>query len=653
VEGVTQDEARRLARQRRYDMNPARTGTLLTMRGDLYYYEFGAPRAVRLTSSPEAEEEEVTFSPDGRRIAFVRDNDLFVLDIEAGQERALTTDGSENLLNGKLDWVYQEELYGRGRFRGYWWSPDSLHLAYLQLDQTPVARFPVVDHIPYRPEVEHQPYPKAGDPNPIARLGIVSAQGGGTRWVDLRKYEGVDLLLSNVGWAGDGRRVLFQAQDREQTWLDLNAADRASGAVTTLFQETTPAWIERTENPIWLRDGSFLWLTERSGWKHIYHYRADGTLIRQVTEGRWEARDLHGVDETGGWIYFSGTERSPIGLHVYRIRLDGTGLERLSSRAGTHRATFNPSFTRFISTWSDASTPSQVRLFRSDGHEVRIIDPNPVPALAEYQISTPEFLQVATRDGFVMEAVMIKPPDFDPTRRYPVYQHTYAGPHAQRVRNAWDGTRFLYHQLIAQQGIIVWICDNRTASGKGVESAWPVYRNFGELELRDIEDCLSWLTQQPYVDASRIGIEGWSYGGYMASYALTHSRNFVMGIAGGSVTDWRSYDTIYTERYMRTPQNNPEGYRRSSPRFAAADLHGALLLMHGTMDDNVHLQQTLQFAYELQRAGKPFQLMLYPRSRHGLTDPHLIKHLRSMMLDFTLQHLKPEATRPRPTSARE
>jgi len=250
--------------------------------------------------------------------------------------------------------------------------------------------------------------------------------------------------------------------------------------------------------------------------------------------------------------------------------------------------------------------------------------------------------------------MMIKPPDFDPSRRYPVYQFTYGGPHAQRVVNAWRGSEAMYHQLLAQMGIIVWICDNRTASGKGMESTWPVYRNFGELELRDIEDGIAWLKGQSYVDGSRIGIHGWSYGGYMTVYALTHSTSFVMGIAGGSVTDWRDYDTVYTERYMGLPDENPEGYRRSSPRWAAKDLHGALLLIHGAIDDNVHVSNTLQLAYELQQAQKPFQMMLYPKARHSVTDPEQVKHLRATMLDYLVRHLRPEsdAASSRPSSRR-
>jgi len=249
-------------------------------------------------------------------------------------------------------------------------------------------------------------------------------------------------------------------------------------------------------------------------------------------------------------------------------------------------------------------------------------------------LSKPEFLQVKTRDGFTMEAMMIKPPDFDPSRKYPVYEYTYSGPHSQSVRNGWRGSQFLWFQLLAQRGAIVWVCDNRTASGKGVESTWPVYKHFGELELRDLEDGLKWLTSQPYVDGSRVLLDGWSYGGFMTSYALTHSTMWAAGIAGGTVSDWHDYDSIYTERYMLMPQNNPDGYQNSSPRFAAKDLHGTLLLLHGTIDDNVHMQNTIQLVYELQKAEKPFRLMVYPKSRHGVSDPLLVTHMRMTEMQF-------------------
>jgi dipeptidyl-peptidase-4 len=638
--GVGADEARRQVHSRDLIFNRSYSAAILTIGDDLYTVSFPDGRAVRLTSAA-GEEQEPAFSPDGSKVAFVRHHNLFVVDARTGRETAITSDGTAKILNGEMDWVYEEEIYGRGTKRAYWWSPDSSRVAFLRIDDTPVSTFVTLDDTNYDPKVETWQYPRAGEANPVVRLGIARVAGG-TDWIDLSKY-GPEYLVVRVGWNPTGA-VVYEVENRTQSWIDLNVAAVSSSPISsrTLLHETSPYWInsEETTLPTWLKDGSFLWLSGRSGFSHVYHYGADGTLIRQVTTGAWELRALHGVDETNTWLYFSGTENSPIGSDVYRVMLDGSGMERLSRTPGTHDADFSPAFSYYVDTWSDISTPPQTRLHRNNGAEVRTLRENRVAALSEYKLSTPEFLQVRTRDGFVMEAMMIKPPDFDPSRKYPVYQFTYGGPHAQQVRNAWT-LQTMYHQLLAQHGVIVWVCDNRTASGKGVTSTWQVFKHFGELELRDVEDGISWLKQQPYVDGSRIGIHGWSYGGFMTTYALTHSTSFAMGIAGGTVSDWRNYDTVYTERYMGTPEQNPDGYRNSSPRWAVGNLHGALLLIHGAIDDNVHVANTMQLVYELQKANKPFELMLYPKSRHGVTDPALVRNLRGLMFDFTITHLKP------------
>jgi dipeptidyl-peptidase-4 len=636
--GVSAEDAKQLANRGSYDFNKNETAVLINYANDLFYYELGAGKAVRVTNDPDEEVGE-TFSPDGRMIGFVRSNDMYVFDLATQKERRLTTGGSPKILNGRLDWVYQEELYGRGDFQAYWWSPDSTMLAYLRLDENPVHEFVVVDHIPYRQNVEITPYPKAGDPNPLVQLGVVNASGGATRWMDTYKYQPSDLLIVRVSWTPDSRKVVYQAQNREQTYLDLNFADAKDGKSNTVLRETTKAWVEVIDNPHWLKDGSFLWESERNGWRHLYHYSPTGSLIRQVTDGKWEVRAVDSIDEDKGVAYITATERSHIAPQPYRVALTGNGLTRLASVDGTHRVLVSPTNNHFIDFWSDVNSPTQTRLYDINGKLVRIIEANRVEALGQYRLGNVELMQVKSRDGFVMEAMMIKPPNFDPARKYPVLSFTYAGPHAPQVKNAWGGPTYLWHQSIAQKGYIIWVLDNRTASGKGAESMWPVYKNFGELELRDIEDGIAWLKSQPYVDGSRIGMWGWSYGGYMTSYALTHSKSFKMGIAGGTVADWRDYDTIYTERYMGTPQNNPEGYRKSSPVHAAKDLHGRLLLIHGAIDDNVHMQNTIQFVYELQKAGQQFELMVYPKQRHGVTDPLLLKHMRQMMTDYIVKHL--------------
>lgn len=638
--GVSKEDARRLANQSSYQLNPSENGALINFANDLFYYEFGTDRAVRLTSNPEEEVGE-SFSPDGRMVSFVRSGNLYVEDLGMQRrERALTRDGSEKILNGRLDWVYQEELYGRGNFGAYWWSPDSTRIAFLRLDEHPVPEFPVVDHIPLEQKVEMTPYPKAGDPNPTVKLGVVGAAGGDIRWVDTYKYPAEDLLIVRVGWFPDSKKVWFQAQNREQTFLDLNSANSDDGKTTKLFSETSKAWVEAIDDGLqWLKDGTFLWLSDRTGWRHIYHYGVDGKLIRQITKGDWDVRSLDEVDEAKGTIYFNGSEHSFIANHAYAIKMDGSGMSRVTLSEGNHRASFNSTGSHFIDNWNDVNTPTQVRLVDTAGKLVRVIDENKVDTLAQYKLGKVEFVNVKTRDGFNMEAMMIKPPDFDPSKKYPVWSYTYGGPQAPQVRNAWGGTTYMWHQMLAQKGYIIWMCDNRTASNKGVGSAWPVHKNFGELELRDLEDGFTWLKSQPYVDGSRIGLWGWSYGGFMTSYALTHSQTFKIGIAGGTVADWRDYDSIYTERYMATPQNNPEGYKKSSPVHAAKDLHGKLLLVHGAIDDNVHMANTIQFLYELQKAGKQVQLMVYPKSRHGVTDPVLLKHMRQMMTDFILANL--------------
>lgn len=620
------------------EMNPERTGAVVSLENDLYFVPFGASdRAQRLTSTVDTEEE-FTFSPNGELVSFLRGNDLYVVDVDHRRERRLTADGGPQRYNGKLDWVYQEEIYGRGNYRAYWWSPNSRHLAFLQLDETPVPEFTVVDHIPRRLTVETWDYPKPGDPNPGVKVAVVSAAGGTPAWVNLDRYSPLQFLVVNVSWLPDSTRVVYQVQNREQTWLDLNTAALDGSDVKTLLRETTKAWVNENGAPLWLKDGSFLWVSERTGWKHLYHYQATGTLVRPVTTGEWDARTFHGMDESNTFAYFSGTERSYIGGDLYRIALDGTGLTRLSQAAGTHSATFSPGLVHYLDTWSDLHTPPTVKVHRADGAAVRTVHESRISALAQLRTVTPEFLQVKTRDGFVMEAIVYRPANASAARKVPVMQFTYGGPYAPRVANRWGGAGHMYYQMLADRGIAVWICDNRSASGKGAQSAWTSYKQLGVQELADIEDGLAWLRTQPWANGV-FGLDGWSYGGFMTTYALTHSKSFTMGIGGGNVTDWRLYDSIYTERLMLMPQNNPEGYDKTSVLKAAKDLHGELMLMHGVIDDNVHLQNTMQLTYELQKAGKPFRLMLYEKSRHGVVDPLLVKHMRQTMFSFTVETL--------------
>jgi dipeptidyl-peptidase 4 len=640
--GITSDEANRISNSVGLQFNEAETAILLSNANDLWQYDLASGGLKRLTNDKD-EELEADFSPDGKWISFVRGNNLFVVDTASGAEKQLTRDGGEKIYNGYLDWVYEEELYGRGQKRGYWWSPNSNHITFLRLDESPVPKFVLTNDIVDNQVVENTDYPQAGDPNPLVTLGIadVSAAAAGTpRFVSLTKYQPEDLLIARVAWTPDSKTVMFQALNREQTFLDLVAA-ALDGSVKPVLTEKTPAWVEVYDNPAFVGGGtSAVWQSARNGWKHLYLYDNNGKLLRQLTDGKWEVRSFYGVDDAGGWAYFSATKDSHIAENVYRVRIaDGT-VERLTQGPGTHSAAFNSDFTHFVDSWSDIRTPTQQRLFAADGKLVRVINENKVDALSQFKLGTPEFMKVKTRDGkFEMEAMMIKPPDFDPSKKYPVLSFTYSGPHAPSVADRWGGSRGMWHHMMAQKGYIIWICDNRGASGKGEESVWPSYKNFMVLELQDLEDGVSYLKSQPYVDGSRIGIWGWSFGGMMTSYALTHSNVFKMGIAGGTVGDWRLYDSIYTERYMLQPKNNPEGFDRTSVIKAAKNLNGKLLLIHGGMDDNVHMQNTMQLAYEFQKAGKQFDLMIYPTQRHGLTNPAQVRHWYQMMTDYVTRNL--------------
>lgn len=651
--GIGEVGARQLSEKEEYRLDARAEQALLTWNGDLYVYRFGAPRAVRLTRTPGERETNASFSPDGQSVSWVLKGNLYACPVAAPERaRPLTTDGGPKILNGRLDWVYEEELYGRGNTTGYVWSPDSRRIVFLRLDEKPVQPFALINHLPPRQDEEEQYYPKAGDPNPVATLGVVSLDGkAAPRFVDVSRYPDPDRLIVRFGWTPDSKNVFYQVQNRIQTWLDVNVADAATGQTRTLFREKSSAWVETIgengENPVWLKDGSFLWWSDRTGYRHLYRYRPDGTLAGPVTRGEWEVKKLHGIDEKSGTLYFDSNAHSAIARHAYRARLDGTGSPvRLTEREGSHEVRFDPSFTYYLDTWSRVGQPEELRLHEAaTGKEVRLLGDNEElkKTLTRYRISKPELMQVKTRDGFVMEAMLVKPVDFDPTKKYPVICPVYGGPSATPgVRDEWGGGEFWEDQMWAQKGFIVWRCDNRSASGKGARWAWTTYKQLGPGELRDIEDGVDGLiAAHPYADKDRVGITGWSYGGFMVQYALTHSKRFKAGVSGAGVADWRLYDTIYTERYMSTPALNPEGYKATSPITAASDLTGDLLLIHGLMDDNVHVQNSLQFAHALQRAGKKFEMMLYPgpSARHGFGDRALARHQKTLEIDFLTQKL--------------
>lgn len=619
--------------------NDEHTRFVLNVGGDLYSSALDG-KAVQLTETPEEEEVGVRFSPDGNSVAFIANYNLHVVPAIGGEVRALTTEGHSDLFYGRLDWVYQEELYGRGNFQGYWWSPDSSQIALLKLDESPVEEFVLVSDVPARPTVERTNYPKVGEPNPVVDIGTITIADGKTQWFDVSDYPAEDRLVVRVTWAPDSAEVLFQVQNREQTWLDMRAGSVASGKSRLLWREDSDCWVEASAEPEWLDGGkAFLWLSERDGFKHVYKFGRDGKPQGRLTKGRWQVKELVAVDEAAGCAYVTSDKDSPIETHLYRLPLAGGELQRITTGRGTHDVTMVPGNQAFVTKWSDANTPSCTYLRDLDNKNLREIAVSRPQLMKPFGVTEPEFFQVETRDGFPMEAMMIKPANFDPKQQYPVVQYTYSGPHTPRVRDQWGSRDFLWHQLLAQRGYIVFVCDNRSASGKGREYAKACWRKLGQSELADLEDAVDWLAAKPFVDGKRVAIWGWSYGGYQTIYNLTHSKKWAAGVAVNPVTDWRLYDTIYTERYGGLPTTNAVGYERGSVTNAAKNLHGKLMLIAGAMDDNVHMQNSFQFLHALQQAQKDCDFMVYPRVRHSIGDLQQQVHLFTRFEKFLKENL--------------
>ena len=628
--GLPESQAKTALGRGTFVWNPSRTALLVPAEGGTYLVDLAAGRAARLI---EGSADEPAFSPDGTQVAYLRGNDLYRVEVASRKEVRLTTGGSETVFNGRLDWVYQEEVYGRGSFKAFWWAPDSKRLAYLSLDETKVPVFTLMDDRVQPQKALKARYPKAGDPNPLARLGVVDLAGQTTWTAD--SHPGQEILIVQVGWDPQGR-LLASFQDRVQRWLELRRYE--AGGSSVLIREESRAWQDRLPLPRFLPDGGFLWESDRTGRRHLYRYAHDGRLLNPVTAGPWEVRTVLGVDPKGTAIWFEGSERSPLGQDAYRVGLDGKGLTRLTERPGSHRVRFNSAFTAFLDTWSDIHTPPQQSLHDGQGKLIRVIDANPSSEWKALKLGKVSFQQVKTRDGFPMESLLVLPVDFDPAKKYPVFQYTYGGPGAASVRNAWN-REMPWYQFLAQQGIATWILDNRSASAKGSESAHGVHRNLGAQELQDLLDGHAWLKAQGWADMDRICLDGWSYGGYMVTYALTHSQGWKLGIAGAPVVDWSLYDSIYTERYMGLPADNKAGYEASSVLRAAKNLSGRLLLLHGTLDDNVHPQNTVMLVDALQKAGHTPQLVLLPGSDHSPRAPQHGWARYSAMWEFLARYL--------------
>ena len=605
--------------------------------GDVLVLDLPASRFERVTQTEEAESS-ARMSPDGRRVAYVRGNDLWVDDLATRTEKRLTSDGSESVLNGTLSWVYWEEIFDRSD-TGYWWSPDSTAIAFLRTDESGVDVAAFTDFSPAVPRVIRQRYPRTGRPNPKVRLGIVDLASGATSWME---GPGLDYeWLVGVTWAPDGKSVAVQTTNREQTRLDLWRVERASGRASRLLSEDDDAWVSQKEIQF-LPDGGFLASSEKTGYAHLYRYGPDGALRNAVTKGDWAvragrfsgaARKSAGADGAHGVVYFSATEKSPLERHLYRIALDGTGLKRISREDGTHRVEFSPDLRFYVDEYSNRNTPPSLTIFSADGTARSVLaSPSEIPA--RLGVAKKEILAIPAPDGFPLPASLLRPDGFDAAARHPVLLHVYGGPGAPMVQDRWDRDR-LFDEILVRRGYVVVSLDPRSATGQSKTLERLVAGHMmSDVELNDLVAGVRWLKDQTWADPARFGIWGWSGGGSYTLLAMTRSKEFAAGISGAPVTDWDFYDSKFGEAYMRTRETNPDGYAKTSFLPRAKDLHGRLLLMFGTYDDNVHPQNSYAFMDALIAAGKPFEVMTYPMRKHGFTDKPAQIHRAKTMLDF-------------------
>ena len=618
-----------------------------------------------------------TLSPDGQQVAFVEANDLYIVNIQDGQRRRITSDESDTILNGILDWSYQEEIYGRGNFKAIWWSPDSRQLAFLRLDITAVYPFTLADSRTPRGGTLTTRYPKVGDPIPAAQLWVTDNDGRLTPIFQPAEDEREQLIV-RVGWHPGGQHVIYQVMNRLQNWLEVRQSPpvtatggpAAEHGERVLTRDESTTWVEVLGEPHWLPDGQFLWLSDQPvGRRRVWRISADGRLRVAVTPSDMDVRSIEFVSPDGQLMFVTGDrQRGTVGQQIYRVDLtadsrqpDGltTAMQAVTTEPGWHEVDVSPDGKWLLDRFSRLEQPPELRLLEivgsqpadasGDGAEVPpSIEVRKRVLVAAAKIETPllpvQWLTITTADGVPLPAYLIRPAassqQAGPSGRTPVLIETYGGPQAPSAVDRWSGPRHLYRQMLAQQGIAVLVTDNRSSAGRGIADTWKTHRRMGVIELADTLVAVDWLKQQPWVKADAIAMRGWSFGGFLTAYALTHSDAFAAGVAGGSPTDWRNYDAIYTERYMGSPIDNKAGYDETSVNLAAKELHGALLLIHGEMDDNVHPANTLQLARELQRAGKRFDMMVYPGSAHGVKDADQVYHMMQMVTAFLHEHLR-------------
>lgn len=604
---------------------------------DFYIYDVASKSLAKVS---EGKIQEPTFSAGNSKVAYSFENNLYIYDVASKKATQVTADGKRNsIINGITDWVYEEEF---AFVRAYDWNASGDKIAYIRFDETDVPEFSMdMFNAGLYPTQYVFKYPKAGEKNALVSLHIYDVKAGTAKKINLGNYN--DFYIPRIKWTNEAQTLSVQVINRHQNNLDLIFVDANSGAAKVVLNEKDKAYIDITDNLTFLKDNSFIWTSEKDGYNHIYQYSKTGKLINQITKGPWEMTAYYGFDEKTGNIFYQSTEVSSINRDVYRISLNGKNKVRLTPNAGTNAATFSPNFEYFINSYSSSVNPTSFTLHNAkDGKQVKSIVNNDAlkTKLAAYDLPVKEFMVLTTEKGQQLNAWMIKPKDFDPNKKYPVFMYQYSGPGSQQVNNDWNGYDDYWFMMLAQQGYIVACIDGRGTGFRGAEFKKVTYKELGKYEVEDQIDAAKTIGKYSYVDASRIGIFGWSYGGFMSSNCILKGNDvFKMAIAVAPVTNWRFYDSVYTERYMQTPQENASGYDDNSPINHVSKLKGSYLLVHGSADDNVHVQNTMLMIEALVQANKQFDWAIYPDKNHGIYGGKTRLQLYTKMTNFIKEKL--------------
>lgn len=604
---------------------------------DLYLFTRNDKKLSKLTDD-KSDEKNPTFSPDGNSIAYTKNRNLFVFDLNEEKELQLTHDGSDIIYNGYASWIYYEEILGRSsNYRAFYWSPDSKQIAFLHFDDTSVPTFTLFNADGVHGELEVAHYPKPGDPIPAVKLGVVNIKSKKTTWIDDTREKG-----NYIAWpifTNDSNGLLYQKMNRGQDKLQIMFTNLNDQILKEIYTETQKTWVEFFKDVYLLKKSDeFLIRSEVDGWYHIYHYNLDGKLIQKITDGNWSVTDIAFVNEETNAIYFHAGKEKSTEKHLYKTDFDGIKITKLTEGGGTHTCTVIPNGNYFFDIHSSITQPKKLLFYNLLDSEIKIIADSKLPLMNDYILAKVELFIIPTEDGYNLPAKWFLPPDFDETKKYPIIFSVYGAPSKASVTNSFP-SRGLGSYYLAQNGIIVIHVDNRGSGHFGKKGKDEMHRKLGTWEVDDLVSAVKWLREKPFIDKDKIAITGGSYGGYTTSMAMARAGEyFKYGIAKYPVTDWRLYDNFYTERFMDTPEENPEGYQYGSVMTHVADYKGGLLITHGSMDDNVHMQNTIQLINQLQNFDKEFDLMIYPNERHGIRYPKY-PHSKKLDINFWFKNL--------------